>query len=194
MKTNESGRSMIEMLGVLAIIGVLSVGGISGYSKAMSVHKVNKTIDQITQITANTRALFNGHKTFEALGGTNAGALIHKSHLVPDEMVSKFENNAITMENAFGGAVTISAEKKGTKDNKAFGIQYTVVPQSACLELATKDWGHGRASGLYSITINSKVVYQVDAQSASAKDSIDVTEALSNCTEPYNNTIKWVFY
>ncbi|MBS6473139.1 MAG: hypothetical protein KH347_02690 [Acetobacter sp.] len=33
--TNESGRSMIEMLGVLAIIGVLSVGGIAGYSQAM---------------------------------------------------------------------------------------------------------------------------------------------------------------
>ncbi|MBR2136742.1 MAG: prepilin-type N-terminal cleavage/methylation domain-containing protein [Alphaproteobacteria bacterium] len=33
-KTNQSGRSMIEMLGVLAIIGVLSVGGIAGYSKA----------------------------------------------------------------------------------------------------------------------------------------------------------------
>ena len=28
--TNESGRSMVEMLGVLAIIGVLSVGGIAG--------------------------------------------------------------------------------------------------------------------------------------------------------------------
>ena len=28
--TQESGRSMIEMLGVLAIIGVLSVGGIAG--------------------------------------------------------------------------------------------------------------------------------------------------------------------
>ena len=43
--TNESGRSMIEMLGVLAIIGVLSVGGIAGYSQAMSKFKVSKTTD-----------------------------------------------------------------------------------------------------------------------------------------------------
>ena len=34
-KTNETGRSMVEMLGVLAIVGVLSVGGISAYSKAV---------------------------------------------------------------------------------------------------------------------------------------------------------------
>ena len=29
-KSEQSGRSMVEMLGVLAIIGVLSVGGIAG--------------------------------------------------------------------------------------------------------------------------------------------------------------------
>ena len=45
--TNQSGRSMIEMLGVLAIIGVLSVGGIAGYSKAMTQYKINKTTSYI---------------------------------------------------------------------------------------------------------------------------------------------------
>ncbi len=39
MKTNEYGRSMIEMLGVLAIVGILSVGGISSFSKAMMKHR-----------------------------------------------------------------------------------------------------------------------------------------------------------
>ena len=56
--TNQSGRSMIEMLGVLAIIGVLSVGGIAGYSKAMTKYRINKTIDQITQISQNVRMLY----------------------------------------------------------------------------------------------------------------------------------------
>ena len=41
-KTNETGRSMVEMLGVLSIIGVLSVGGISAYSTAMEKHKANE--------------------------------------------------------------------------------------------------------------------------------------------------------
>ena len=56
--SNESGRSMIEMLGVLAIIGVLSVGGIAGYSKAMMKFKTNKTIDQIAMTVTNIRTLY----------------------------------------------------------------------------------------------------------------------------------------
>jgi type II secretory pathway pseudopilin PulG len=43
--TNESGRSMVEMLGVLAIIGVLSVGGIAGYTRAMRNWRANEIID-----------------------------------------------------------------------------------------------------------------------------------------------------
>ena len=44
-RTNESGRSMVEMLGVLAIIGVLSIGGIRGYSLAMNRYRANEAID-----------------------------------------------------------------------------------------------------------------------------------------------------
>ena len=43
-KTNESGRSMVEMLGVLAIIGVLSVGGVAGYRYAMDTLKTNNIL------------------------------------------------------------------------------------------------------------------------------------------------------
>ncbi len=43
-KTNESGRSMVEMLGVLAIMWVLSIGGISGYTAAMNTQRANDTV------------------------------------------------------------------------------------------------------------------------------------------------------
>jgi type II secretory pathway pseudopilin PulG len=48
MNTNESGRSMVEMLGVLAIIGVLSIGGIAGYTQAMRKYRVNEAVNAIT--------------------------------------------------------------------------------------------------------------------------------------------------
>ena len=48
--SQETGRSMVEMLGVLAIIGVLSVGGIAGYSKAMYKQKMNKTVDIVSKV------------------------------------------------------------------------------------------------------------------------------------------------
>ena len=50
VKSNQYGRSMVEMLGVLAIIGVLSVGGIAGYSKAMYKQKMNKSVDIVSKI------------------------------------------------------------------------------------------------------------------------------------------------
>ena len=45
--TNESGRSMVEMLGVLAIIGVLSVMGIAGYTQAMKRYRANEAASEI---------------------------------------------------------------------------------------------------------------------------------------------------
>jgi len=45
--TNESGRSMVEMLGVLAIIGVLSIGGIAGYTMAMNKYQANEIVNVI---------------------------------------------------------------------------------------------------------------------------------------------------
>ena len=55
--TNESGRSMVEMLGVLAIIGVLSIGGIAGYTQAMRRYRANEILNAISMlaVTAKTR-------------------------------------------------------------------------------------------------------------------------------------------
>ncbi len=69
-RTNETGRSMVEMLGVLAIIGVLSVGGIAGYTMAMNRYRANEVIDLANKYAVVTfsayesnRALNNGTAT-----------------------------------------------------------------------------------------------------------------------------------
>ena len=49
-KTNEAGRSMVEMLGVLAIIGVLSVAGISGYTTAMRSYRTNEVVNAASML------------------------------------------------------------------------------------------------------------------------------------------------
>ena len=45
--TQESGRSMVEMLSILAIICVLSIGGIAGYNYGMNKYRANITINDI---------------------------------------------------------------------------------------------------------------------------------------------------
>ena len=147
-KNNQSGRSMIEMLGVLAIIGVLSVGGIAGYSKAMMKFKINKTIDQISQMAQNTRVLYARQKSYRNLGNKIA----YKANLAPREM---FEDGSGSygMTNPFGGYVELFSSDKNWGDYKAFVIGYYGLPDDACIELATQDWGDGTNSGLIGISI-----------------------------------------
>ena len=181
MKINESGRSMIEMLGVLAIIGVLSIGGISGYSKAMSKHRVNKSIDQITQIVSMVRSLFYGHKTYVALDDATAD-LVNKAHLFPDELGNG------TGTNPFGGNVTIKSAKKNSSDNrnKAFTITYTLIPQDACIDLVTQDWGKGTRSGFVSLKVGSKTF---------TSSPISIADATNDAAcNGQNNTVELTFY
>ena len=102
MKSNEKGRSMIEMLGVLAIVGVLSVGGIMGYTKAMGKYKVNQLLNQMAELTMNIRTLFFQQNEFSGLDETvliNAG-------LVPYTMLSQ-PQSAQNIIHVLGGKVKI---------------------------------------------------------------------------------------
>ncbi len=152
--TNQSGRSMIEMLGVLAIIGVLSVGGIAGYSKAMMKFKINKSIDQISQIVANTRTLYARQKNYANI----SNKIMYKANLAPREM---FEDGSGSYyaTNAFGGGVEIfpigSKFYAENETNKGFTVGYYGLPDEACIELATQDWGSDTSSGLLSVGINT---------------------------------------
>ncbi len=47
--TQETGRSMVEMLGVLALIGILSVAGIAGYKLAMNKYRANTLMEEVTK-------------------------------------------------------------------------------------------------------------------------------------------------
>ncbi|MBR2137268.1 MAG: hypothetical protein IJ852_04850 [Alphaproteobacteria bacterium] len=182
-KTNQSGRSMIEMLGVLAIIGVLSVGGIAGYSKAMQKYRTNKTIDQITQIANGVHMLYGTRPNY---AGLNIGVL-GKAKIIPQELIegetiesaqrayeefqgdrSSGEGAALverwiylqqhpeeaqfTGTNPFGGRVLLSVDG----DAKAFSINYLGLPEDACIDVLTQDWG-GASAGLIAAGVDSTI-------------------------------------
>ena len=71
--TQETGRSMVEMLGVLAVIGVLSVGGIAAYKNAMNKHEANSIRNEVNRrvvVWASDNAFGRGYSSFNenALG------------------------------------------------------------------------------------------------------------------------------
>ena len=213
MKINESGRSMIEMLGVLAIIGVLSVGGIAGYSKAMSKYRVNKTVDQISHIAANTRILYSSQTSYAGLdSSTTAGkAIINKAKLFPQEMGDGTGTPPYT--NPFQGAVTIKYSKRfGADSNKAFVLTYSGIPEEACVDLATLDWGTGSGGGLVVLGVNqtANTIDGISTDGTGAQSTgkcaagngiicggnavMSVTDAVTACSKTDGNEIQFKFY
>lgn len=164
-KTNQSGRSMIEMLGVLAIIGVLSVGGIAGYSKAMSKYRANKTIEQITMIANGVRTLYSGQKNYDNI----SSHVLRKAKILPE---SAFEGSVTGpyATNPYSSKIGVFPSNKDVDgDNRAFLVALYGIPEDACIEILTQDWGD--STGLIS--------YGTDFTTASG--------AASNCTSSPNH-------
>ena len=138
-KKSQNGRSMIEMLGVLAIIGVLSVGGIAGYSKAMQKYRINKTIDQITQLVNGVRTLYSGQKSYTGID-TN---VLRKAKILPESAFEDSTSNNAT--NPFGSRLEILGF------GKFVNVAYYGVPDDACIELMSQDWGD--SEGLIAVGI-----------------------------------------
>ena len=154
--TEQSGRSMVEMLGVLAIIGVLSVAGIAGYSKAMAKHKQTKLLEQISLLVANTRAAYANQPNYAGL--TNSVAI--NLSLVDDNMKvitssGTFDPNQI--KNSYGGDVKIYLE---SAEKIKFRIKITNIPQDACGMIITTDWGYHDQNPSDRYIINSTMASQ----------------------------------
>ncbi len=167
-ESEQSGRSMVEMLGVLAIIGVLSVGGIAGYSKAMAKFKINQALDQITTMIINIRSTFSSQIDFTDATTANIIAL----GIAPEESLDAARTK---MTNPFAGQITI-----GSVGNPAttFTITYTGLDSNACQSLALADWGSQASSGLVSMTIGGAQKYET----SKGDFPLSVANVVAGCT------------
>ena len=194
--TNESGRSMIEMLGVLAIIGVLSVGGIAGYSQAMSKFKVSKTTDQVQTMVTNIRTLFTGQRTYEGLDETTG----YTMGVLTDETW-----DGTNASNAYGGSILFGTPNS----NHYFSITYNGLSADACTRLVMADWGDA-SSGLVGLVVagtEQKKVSEIKSATdtaltfatakAGAKGGfpVELTQAVEKCqgTTDNDSSITWVY-
>jgi Tfp pilus assembly protein PilE len=184
------GRSMIEMLGVLAIIGVLSVGGIAGYSKAMMKVKINKTINQVSQISANIRTLYASQKNYNGLND----AVLKKAKIISDDMIGASHSaiqdglyflSETDLNNTFGGGFWALSYRDLEYSFEGFFLVLDGIPEDACMELLTLDWGSG-APGLRGIGLTKMsgiFLYSSDSYGVRAEDlPISVSLAASYCS------------
>lgn len=187
-KSEQSGRSMVEMLGVLAIIGVLSVGGIAGYSKAMAKFKTSKALDQVSTTVANVRTLYSGQPNYSGL--TTEIAI--KMGAIGAEMLSgQSPTSASTAYNAFNGTVTISAITLSGRNNAGFQLVFSGLSKEACVQMASSDWGSGSGSGLVSVQAGSATA----GTTAAGTLPLNLATAASGCnSEGDTNKVTWVYY
>ena len=187
-KSEQSGRSMVEMLGVLAIIGVLSVGGIAGYSKAMAKFKTSKALDQVSTTVANIRTLYSGQPNYEGLDT----AIAIKMGAIGAEMLSgQSATSATAAYNAFNGTVTISATTVSGRANAGFELIFSGLSKEACVQMASSDWGSGSGSGLVSVQAGKATA----GTTASGTLPLNLATAASGCNEEGDsNTVTWVYY
>lgn len=187
-KSEQSGRSMVEMLGVLAIIGVLSVGGIAGYSKAMAKFKTSKALDQVSTTVANVRTLYSGQPNYSGL--TTAIAI--QMGAIGVEMLSgQSPTSASTAYNAFNGSVTISATTVSGRKNAGFELVFSGLSKEACVQMASSDWGSGSGSGLVSVQAGAATA----GTTAAGTLPLNLATAASGCnSEGDTNKVTWVYY
>lgn len=119
--TNESGRSMVEMLGVLAIIGVLSIGGIAGYTLAMNRYRANEILNAAALVSIAATSANGGvgaTRNLAELGGietltlpaidNNAAITSTEAGIVTIDINSQYPNVANLVHTLSGDRATIN--------------------------------------------------------------------------------------
>ena len=183
IKSEQSGRSMVEMLGVLAIIGVLSVGGIAGYSKAMAKFKLSKAMDQISTIVANVRTLYSSQPSYSDL--TTEVAI--RIGAIPTEMLNgQSATTATAIYNAYNGPVYVENAALFTQSYQTFVIGFGGLGKEACVALLTADWGRESGSGFVAAGAGSYKSIKPAALGAvikqSGKKEITLSDAATQCS------------
>ena len=194
-RSEQTGRSMVEMLGVLAIIGVLSVGGIAGYSKAMAKFKLTKAMDQVSQTVTNIRTLYSGQPNYSGLDTTTA---IRMGAIGAEMLGGSDAATATVAYNAFNGNVYVAANAGA----QSFRVVFTGLGKEACVALSTADWGSGSGSGLVMVGVQGTVVASASAASptksgttASATLPLRLADAAVGCAgKGDTNTVMWDYY
>ena len=196
IKSEQSGRSMVEMLGVLAIIGVLSVGGIAGYSKAMAKFKLSKAMDQISTIVANIRTLYSSQPSYSDL--TTQVAIM--AGAIPTEMLNGESTTTATKAyNAYNGPAYVdfvgSIGMDGATEG-VFGIGFGGLGKEACVALSTADWGYESNSGFIMASVTTGNFNGISKSIPRGQNvgPLSLSQAATNCKGVGDtNNVTWYF-
>lgn len=208
MKTNENGRSMVEMLGVLAIIGVLSVGAIAGYSKAMFKYKMNKTLDILSHAVNRVAELETMNLGNLVIDGASGGK---KYGLFQDCDIDYIDARGVKGEACLLplGDVWLTFESTESTNSiyGEFGIEFISEPFDSCIAFfnsdiyknVPEDWWypsdeHGQGGYIYvgGNMFYGKFEYALSEGGKKELTNTDIMQACESCKNVDYCSIVWV--
>ena len=130
--TNESGRTMLEMLGVIAIIGVLTVGAISFINFGLQTFRVTSVFTLIETTASDVSDLYSWKRGYPTADQQESmGRTICENKIFDKACLS---TNPATILTELGN-LTVTPD-----DESQFTITLYSVPYTACNQLITMDW------------------------------------------------------
>ena len=153
MKTNEDGRSMIEMLGVLAIIGVLSVGGFSLVNKMHNSYEANQVIETAGELASRAITMAREYEEDENSKKASMNSYLCKAKAVPDIFLSEEFDDCANMVGANG--ITYNVEYIG--DKVKYAVQIEGATEEMCVQIVTTNWGTPGSSGFMGLSVGTDV-------------------------------------
>ncbi len=192
-KSNQSGRTMIEVIGVLAIIGAVA----SGIAHLISTMHDRFLLSRIVQQARDLQKVVNNRYAADGDYSEAKNSTLVSERAAPQDMIDGDE-----LRHAYRGDVTVS----GTHDT--FKISFEGLSNTVCMELATLNWQIGNDSDLISCQINDDLYQWPLASGSDTKVlPLSMADALLSCTNltsldddgneitrlDNDNTVTWEF-
>lgn len=181
-KTNQFGRSMIEMIGVLGIISVLATGLITLVSKVFDKYKQSTITTQIRDLQKNIRMRYSPMVDYKKLVNPGSLAELIKERVIPTNMVIDGK-----VYHAYSGPVIFAAT------DYTYSITFNTLKKEGCIDLLNLSWTVNDTSDLVELVVNNKK-FNWTGTSGHQKLPITGLEPYGICDEDRTkNKITWTF-
>ena len=170
-KRNQRGLSLIETSMVLALSAIVVPGVMYYYQAASDNNKTQSTVSEVMSIVSAVNGLYVGTSGYNGLNKT----VIMNTSAIPENYKDK-KGTKIT--HPFGGEIEIGA----TAGNTKYYIVLKDVPQGACVNLASMNFGTSLAGAGVGADVESQ------AQKGTLRpNALTPADAAKVCNQATNN-------
>ncbi|WP_049034256.1 type 4 pilus major pilin [Klebsiella aerogenes] len=170
-KPHRGSLTLIEVIVVILLTLIVIIGVLAATNSSYRGNDINTELDNLEFMVNKTRVLMKENGIYDFSDSVAmTGALIEHAG-VPDTMniIGTKTSGTATLQNVWGGAVTVEPAADSNGNDTGFSITYNAVPQEACTTLAEK-------------LSSSGLVDSTSINGTSTDGAVSVSDAGTQCT------------